>query len=45
MHVSQNNALARVTAHADANGIAILRYRFKHVAAAPAPGPELAPKR
>jgi hypothetical protein len=25
--------LAEVTTHADANGIAILRYRFKHVAA------------
>ncbi len=39
MQVSQDSALAEVTADADANGIAILRYRFKHVATAPAAAP------
>ncbi len=32
MHASQNG-LAEVTVNADANGIAVLRYRFNHVAA------------
>ena len=33
MYVGQNGP-AEVTANADVNGIAILRYRFKHLAAA-----------
>ena len=34
MYVGQND-LVEVAADTDANGIAILRYRFKHVAAPP----------